>query len=305
MNILITGASGFIGTNFIRSMSRQYNIFGVSRNRSTAFPDSAVQYIQADLSANDLSTYLPDKIDCVIHLAQSNMHRHFPSGANDMFAVNIKSTANILEWARTSGVSHFILASTASVYSAGVVPYHEGSRVNADSFYAATKIAAEQLSAQYTDYFTLDILRLFTVYGPGQSDMLVPRICSRLIEGSVIKLARGKGLYLSPIFIDDAVICIHKIIAQRSSSISTPLRFINICGNQVLSLSDIVRIIAQYTNCVPNIVHTADEIRSITGSNTLLKSIVGGFVFTDFAEGVKKVVEAYVTVRQRLSTDYQ
>jgi nucleoside-diphosphate-sugar epimerase len=294
MNILITGASGFIGRNLIRRLSCSHNIFALARHGLSCFEDINVTCIQADLSEGILPINMPTNIDSVIHLAQSCMYRQFPLGAKDMLAVNVQSTATLLEWARHIGISHFILASTASVYAQCSQILKETSRVNADSFYAATKISAEQLSAQYSEFFSVDILRLFTVYGPDQSDMLIPRIMQRLTSGSEISLASGIGLYLSPIFIDDVVHCIAEILRHETRSKASPLRVLNICSHEVLGLRQIVSILAEYLGCTPNIVETSEDTRFLVGDNSLISSILGVFGFTEFSYGAKRVADAFV-----------
>ena len=76
-----------------------------------------------------------------------------------MFGVNLSSTF-LLEWARNNGVSKFIFTSTANVYDQNDEKLLENSKTLPNSFYGASKLASEQLISQYSNYFSIEILRL-------------------------------------------------------------------------------------------------------------------------------------------------
>ena len=70
-------------------------------------PDSIlknVEYLYIDLSTQWNTSILPNDIDIIIHLAQSSKFRDFPSEAEDIFNVNIKSTAQLLDFARKNNI---------------------------------------------------------------------------------------------------------------------------------------------------------------------------------------------------------
>lgn len=187
MKILITGVNGFIGRHMARFFSARHEVFGVTR-ATTSFNDSfAVKLISADLSKSGFVDRLPSGIDCVIHLAQSTQYRNFPEGAEDMRRINIDATCQLLEWARVTGVKQFIFSSTANVYGKSNAQLTEAHSTQPESFYGATKLAAEHLAKQYQNYFQVDVLRFFTVYGPGQQGMLIPNIAERIKQGQSVR----------------------------------------------------------------------------------------------------------------------
>jgi nucleoside-diphosphate-sugar epimerase len=101
-------------------------------------------------------------------------------------------------------VQQFILASTASVYSAGNGPCQERTELQPDDFYAATKLTAETLLPPYARYFRACALRLFTPYGPGQRNRLIPNLFQRLRERQPVTLdGEAGGLQLSVAYVDD------------------------------------------------------------------------------------------------------
>ena len=106
---------------------------------------------------------------------------------------NIQGTLNTLQAARHLGISRFVHTSTSEVYgTAQVVPITENHPLNAQSPYAATKIAADQLALSFHRSFGLpvSIVRPFNTFGPRQSARaVIPTIITQLLAGkTTIKL---------------------------------------------------------------------------------------------------------------------
>ena len=202
MRILLTGATGFVGGHLISLLrGRGHELISLQRPGSAVH--AGVTPLHGDLARNEPIAALPT-IDTVIHLAQSHQYRNFPLAAADIFAVNTMATARLLDLARRAGVQQFILASTASVYSAGNGPCHEEAGLQPNDFYAATKLTAETLLRPYAHYFRTCALRLFTPYGPGQRNRLVPTLFRRVRERQPVTLdGEAGGLQLSVAYVDD------------------------------------------------------------------------------------------------------
>lgn len=289
--ILITGVNGFIGQYASRSLANQHIVIGVAKSASLsaslALPQPTVQMIYADLSAPDFVGSLPSNIDCVVHLAQSQLYRAFPEGADDMRHINVDATCHLLEWARKSNVKQFIFTSTANVYGRSMDLLTESNLTQPESFYGASKLAAEHLARPYHKFFQVDILRLFTVYGPGQKGMLIPNIIERIRTGQPITLAKGVGLFMTPIYVDDVVTTIRKLIETPAQ---TPVRLLNVCGDKVSHLGEIVKALEAATGLQANIQTTDEETQYFTGANTTLKRCLGRCDFTNIESGLELVV---------------
>ena len=75
-----------------------------------------------------------------------------------------------------------------------------------DDFYAATKVAAEALMRPYASQYRTCVLRLFTPYGPGQRNRIIPVLIERVRERRPITLdGEQGGLRLSVTYVDDVV----------------------------------------------------------------------------------------------------
>jgi len=282
MKILISGASGFIGKHLVNSLVIDHSIYGVSRANKISEPK--VSSVIADLTDKEWIKILPDNIDCVIHLAQSRRYRDFPEGVADMQRINIDATVELLEWARQAGVRQFVFASTANVYAPSVHLLVETSPAIPNSFYGASKLAAEHLARQYQKYFQVDILRLFTVFGPRQRNMLIANIIDRIKTGQEITLAKGVGIYLTPIFVGDVVNVVKGLITSPAEGES---RLMNVCGEHVTSLCEIVNILEALQEKSAVIRMTNEEEVFLTGNNSKLRKLIGDYRFLDLKSGLK------------------
>jgi UDP-glucuronate 4-epimerase len=186
-----------------------------------------------------------------------------PSVANPWvyYQANCTGTLNLLEMCRQSGVRKFLLASTSSLYGKhNQVPYREDADTNRPlSPYAASKKAAETLAFSYHHLHGLDISipRYFTVYGPaGRPDMSVFRFIRRIAEDEPIVLFGDGSQSRDFTFVDD--------IARGTIAALRPLGYevINLGGDHVVLLSEIIRQIAELVGKKPRIesrpMHPAD-----------------------------------------------
>ena len=289
LKILITGASGFIGSNLVRSLAEKHTVYAVVRKKKKFVGTPQVNVIEADLSRQDFVEKLPSGINTVLHLAQSSRYRHFPDGVEDMISININSTGLLLDWARRSEVKHFVFSSTANVYAQTGEKFTEQSATIPNSYYGASKLAAELLVSQYAQFFTVDILRLFTVYGPGQRGMLIANIIELIKSRREITLAQGSGLFLTPLFICDVVKIIDKIIhLPGHKRNSTPI--LNICGSDIVSLAEIVDVLSRLLGADPITTRTKNEVLRLTGSNELLQDRIGSYEFISMEKGLSQTI---------------
>src|SRR5262249_36379547 len=135
VKILVTGASGFIGSHLVPRLSSLHEVVAIVRTTDSVLPRAKVSLIEADLGKLD-ARRLPDRIDVIIHLAQAN--KSFPEHANELLAVNAISTQHLLDYGRRAGAGQFVLASTGDVYGKRLGPCAEVDPVEPVSYYAVT-----------------------------------------------------------------------------------------------------------------------------------------------------------------------
>lgn len=244
--ILVTGATGLIGSHLIRCFGPDDVVFALSRSGATP---GAAQTIPIDLALPWSIEDLPPDVDAVVHLAQSERYRDFPHSAENVFTVNTLSTVKLLDYARKTGVRRFVLASSGGVYGSGRESFTESTTIPATGdlgFYIGTRLCSELLSDSYRDYMNVICLRFFFAYGPGQrAQMLVPRLIDSVRSGRAVRLSGVNGLRLNPIYVDDAVESVRRALMLDGS------HKLNVAGPHVHSLRAIVNRIGQLLDLTP------------------------------------------------------
>ncbi|MAI88812.1 MAG: hypothetical protein CMF98_07205 [Candidatus Marinimicrobia bacterium] len=277
-SILITGESGFIGRYLSDSYKNQKNINLIKVTRENGF----------DLNSDTWVKKLPNiKIDTVIHLAQSNYYNEIPKKAKNLINININSTIDLLEWSKNNSVKKFIYASSGNVYSQSRKKLIENSLLGPSSLYGISKLAGEEIVKKYNNSFDTLIMRIFGVYGPGQKKMLIPEIIKKIKLKNEIFLAQSKGLYFTPIYIDDLINIIRELINRNFNQKNL---VVNICGSEVVSLNDLVKKLEKLINKKAKIKITNDEIKYFIGSNELLLKLLNIKDLISLDKGLKLVI---------------
>ena len=253
MNILVTGACGFIGSHLVEKLVKEnHNVraftFYNSRNLH-GWLDNVDKKILKDLDliSGDIRDYdflhqQTKKIDVIIHLAALIGIPYSYHAVKSYIDTNITGTYNVLNSARANNVSKTIITSTSEVYgTAQSVPIKEDHSLNAQSPYSASKIAADQLALSFYKSYGLPvtIIRPFNTFGPRQSARaIIPTIVTQLLKEKVIRLGN-----LTPTrdftYIEDTVNAF--ISAIKTKKISGEV--INIGSKFEISIKDILKII--------------------------------------------------------------
>ena len=208
MNILITGATGYIGSRLCRLLGNNSHKKIFSLQRPGHPSQKNIQVIEWDLATSIDEAILPAKIDAVVHLALARDFRRFPENVEDLFSVNVRTTIELLEYARKAGASQFFMASTGNSCAPDAGLNVGETPKPPNDFYTASKLAAEALCRPYRSCFPVNILRIFFPYGPDQDAKTIQRLITSVREGKPIFLGRspdGNGDYLSLIYVDDLV----------------------------------------------------------------------------------------------------
>lgn len=150
MNLLLTGANGFIGQYFLSHYSDAYNIKKFS-------------FLNDDFKELDL-----EGIQTIVHLS-ALVHQMGGATEEEYNRINVDQTINLAKKAKESGVDSFIFMSTVKVYGEETeVAYTEETTCSPQDAYGASKLKAEKmLLALEDDNFSISIIRTPIVYGYG------------------------------------------------------------------------------------------------------------------------------------------
>lgn len=197
-HVAVTGADGFIGSHLTEALVRaghqvramvQYNSFGSWGWLETLSPDvlDAVEVRAGDVRDQGSVLGLMTGVDTVCHLAALIAIPYSYEAPGSYLDTNARGTLNVLEAARTLGTGRVINTSTSEVYgTARTVPISEEHPLQAQSPYAASKVAADKLVESYHLSFELPAvtLRPFNTYGPRQSARaVIPTVISQIAAG--------------------------------------------------------------------------------------------------------------------------
>lgn len=269
--VLVTGANGLLGRELIASLKGEYDIHAVVRQIPDDAEDNVVYHV-ADLASEWDIGGLPKDINTIFHLAQSSHFRDFPLHAQDVFKVNVDSTARLLQYAQFSGVKRFIYASSGGVYGTGLQEFNENSPIVPHGqlgYYLASKLCSEVLVESYASLMIVGIMRFFFMYGPKQKrSMLIPRLIDNVKEGKSIVLQGKVGLSINPIHVRDAVKSLRKALSLQESIT------INIAGPYVLSLHDIACMVSDYLGKEPIFEYQDAQPKNLIANIDAMKSIL-------------------------------
>jgi UDP-glucose 4-epimerase len=271
---LITGASGLIGSHLLTALHGEWELLTASRRRPVAPPGVAVAWYPVDLAAEWDPRELPQWIDAVVYLAQSERFREFPEAAEDVFRVNTLSALRLLEYARTAGARSFVFASSGGVYGSGAGDLSEDLEISAKDdlgFYLSTKVCAEILAANYVPFMNVQLLRFFFVYGPGQRrSMLIPRLVESVQEGRPIVLQGRDGIRINPTYVSDAVAAVGSSLQLEGS------HKINVAGPDALTMREVGDTIGRVVGRDPVFdVQEGAEPKHIVGNVARMTELVG------------------------------
>jgi UDP-glucose 4-epimerase len=295
--ILLTGATGFLGARLAARLERSHELWVLARRKDHS-RGGARHWLIQDLAQDRWTVELPDRIDAVIHLAQSPNYRDFAGAASEIFQVSAATTVRLLEWARRAGARRFVLASTGGLYGAGDVPVHEDSEVFEDrgplGFYFATKRMSELAVAQYAGDMTTAVLRFFFMYGSRQSpQMLMPRLVDSVRQGRPVSLQGADGIRINPIHVDDAMRAVEACLGLTQS------RTINIAGPEEVTLRRIAELIGAEVRRDPVFaVDSAVKPRHLVADIRRMTAVVGAPT-VGVAAGLRELCGATVTEQER------
>jgi NAD dependent epimerase/dehydratase len=203
VSVAVTGAGGFIGSHLAETLVRagadvralvSYRSQSDLGALSWADPEVVGQLDvqRADVRDPDAMTRLLDGRDVVFHLAALVAIPYSYAQPRHVFDVNVTGTLNLAQAAREAGVRRLVQTSTSEVYgTAQQVPITEDHPIHAQSPYAASKAAADQLVLSFHRSFDLPVtvVRPFNTYGPRQSMRAVlPTIIVQALSGGPVRL---------------------------------------------------------------------------------------------------------------------
>jgi nucleoside-diphosphate-sugar epimerase len=296
-NILITGASGFIGKNILASnLFSHHNLYCVVRNQSSIDTlkkiNSKIIIILA--SEIDFLNVNSVKIDCVINLSSYGVSNS-SNDIEEMLQTNLIFSAKVLKYAQNSGCTLFLNFGSAFEY--GSINANkiltENTFPSPDNLYGSSKFAnhiiLKNLSSNSLMKFVT--LRPFSLYGPYEDkSRIFPTIFYSGTNGILTNLTLGEQVrdYL---FINDLIDVLNYLIYHKEL-INTDI--LNVCSSSPITLKDFINQIIEINNFDKKLFvfggtsYRKNESMKYIGSNAKLKNIFPELSLTGLKEGIEK-----------------
>lgn len=172
MKVLLTGGSGFVGKNLLKSFcdSEDYEFLNISRTEINGFKNCKNLLID-DISSITNWDEILEGMDVVVHLAARVhlLNDSDPNAKERFHEINVAVTKRIAEAAKRSKVSKFIFLSSVKVMGEeSVVPFTLNTKPFPEDDYGKSKLLAEsEIESAWKDYGSYFILRPPLIYGPG------------------------------------------------------------------------------------------------------------------------------------------
>lgn len=299
MNIAVIGGAGFVGSALVRALLAQGHVVtvfdNVSRGSASNLPTQAA-LIQMD--AKDL--HYIGEFDTVYDLAARVYGvRDLYKNPADLLADNIAITTAIARAAVRSRIPRYVYVSSSCVYDfpGAVVPHREEDTNICDTSYGFSKLAGEQIVRWYARQyeFELRIVRLFNVFGPGdsmQSPHVIPefiRKAHRAKETGTFEILGSGAQTRDFTWLDD---CVRGILAAAIVGISGEVY--NVGTGREVSILDLANIVCDIVGVQPQFVHGAvakEDIQRRSANSDKLKGL-GWTPEVSLEEGVRRLVMA-------------
>jgi nucleoside-diphosphate-sugar epimerase len=303
--VLVTGATGFIGSQLTRRLLTD----GVDTHVLTSTVSSVLGVRLVDI-IDQITVHegsLADRcaMDAVVEAARPTHVFHLGAythvgkswhRVDECVQTNVQGTANLLQALDGTGYTRFLNVGTSEIYGDIPVPFQEDKPVHPVSPYAASKYAAECFCRvfQQGHGWPIVMVRPFNAYGPRQTvDRIIPEVIIRALRGQSLKMTQGRQTREFNFVEDIADGMVRAMLVPGREG-----ELFNICCGEDVSIRDVTETIL---NLLSNPVKAEfgalpdrpTEIWTMRGDNSRARDLLGWKPATSLEEGLAKSIEWY------------
>jgi UDP-glucuronate 4-epimerase len=314
MQILVTGAAGFIGSSLCQKLANAgHSVFALD-NFSDYYDTSLKHYRAKELlepykvevidldicNKVELSKLIKtSKPEVIINLAAQAGVRLPLNQSYKYVDSNLVGFTNILTESVENKIRYFLYASSSSVYGdSAAIPYTETeSNLHPTSFYGATKLANELLTPTLVKNSSTSAraLRFFTVYGPwGRPDMAYFRMIANVISGSEFNFYGDGSIERDFTYIEDAVNSIIALMDELQTREPSYSDVVNLGGGRPLSMNYLLETVGEITNKKVLFnrfeANSSDAKKTMSNSN-YIQSLIGTKPKIKLEDGIAETIK--------------
>ena len=310
MKVIVTGGSGFLGTNLINKLTQKknYSVFSLDKkklNKDTIFSYEKVDNFDLNLNSRNLIDILKEiNPDIIFNLAAESQVLRSADNPLNTYKSNIFGSLNLFDSIRKLQINPKIVhASTDKVYGiSDNLPYREDHKLYSNFTYDISKISADLIAQNYKEIYGLDItlFRSCNIYGPADFnyDRLIPHIVKSFIRKKS-PIFRSNGKYLREyIYVEDLIEYIIMLTSNKSEEY-----IFNLGSGDVLSVNEVYENISSYFDETFKPVVLNNDLNEIPeqkiDSKKFTKIYNPKFALTNFGDGISKTISWYKDFYQK------
>jgi len=290
MKIVVTGHTGFIGSNMYRFLNEKESVNSIGYSRSTG---------QDILNREQLGEYVKD-CDLVFHFAAfSNAGKSIPIPV-DVINSNVNGTLNVLEACRKYDAP-VVYSSTCDIYGDSDGMITEEDEMKPCNPYAASKIAGDRICFCYHRAYGVDtkIVRLFNAYGTGQQLFkIVPVFYFQAMKNKPITVYGKGGDSRDYIYIDDLV---RGLWMARDLPSGDAINLATGCSTSNLEMAQLIIKLTNSDSEISFVDYPKEfgNVQNQVGSYDKAKKLLGWSPKVSLEEGIKRTIKWLETLKQK------
>ena len=309
MRILITGVTGFIGTNTaLNLLKKKHTIYGLDnfdKFNSTQLKKFRLSKLRKFKNFNFKKIDITNKksldkfisfckVDIIIHLAGQAGVRYSYLNPSKYISSNILGFLNLVFSAKKNKIKRILYASSSSVYGdSNKFPLKENQKLNQINIYAVTKMLNEKIAQTYSKISNINFigLRFFTIYGEfGRPDMFLFKMFKSSITKKKFYLNNHGNHERDFTYVNDVALIIEKLLTKKLNNNI----ILNICSNNPENILKITQLFKKKNVLKVKQInkHKADILKT-HGDNTKLKRTINFKNFSKFKDNIFRLYKWY------------
>lgn len=298
---LVTGATGFIGSNLVRKLVKEdYEVYALIRPNSVSGIErlkdiEKVKYITS-APKDILNEYKLPQLDVCFNLASYGVN-YDNQDMYEMIDGNIKYLIEVIDFVSQNNTK--LLIHTGSCFEYGITDENrkidEDTPLNPQSLYGAAKASSTIMGNIYAKSKGVNMVtvRPFGIYGPGEGiHKLVPQLINAALNNKKIDMTYGEQIrdYL---YIDDLVEAYIKISENNELKQN---EIYNICSGNQIKIKEFSDIICQITGCIKDIFklgkvpYRSNEVMYFVGDNKKIVNKIKWKPKVSLEEGISLMI---------------